>query len=88
VCKQASSTARREESGDHLDDMVSAPKQMIADYLSKHFPLASDKLADREIDFLIHQVLPGMYVTPPSADQSLLHILGIRSGVMNRLEAF
>lgn len=67
MCEQASSTARREEAGDHLDDMVSAPKQMIADYLSKHFPLASDKLTDGEIDRLIHQVLPGSYGTPPSA---------------------
>ena len=88
MCEQASSTARREEAGDALDDMVSAPKQMIADYLSKHFPLASDKLSDGEIDRLIHQVLPGNYITPPTPDLRQLQILGIKLGVLNWLEAF
>ena len=53
---QANSTSVREEGGDVLDDMVSAPKQIVVDYLTKHFPLVSEKLCDSDIDGLIHQV--------------------------------
>lgn len=61
---QANSTAVREDGGDVLDDMVSAPKQIVVDYLNKHFPLTSSKLCDADIQGLIHLVPPTAKLRP------------------------
>jgi len=53
---QSNSMSKREESGNQLDDLVSTPKMIVSEYLTKHFPLQSTKLSNRDVDALIHLV--------------------------------
>lgn len=53
---EANTNQMRDEQGDDLEDFISAPKQILHQFLSKHFPLNSCDMTGYELDILQHQV--------------------------------
>lgn len=53
---EANTNQMRDEHGDELEDFISAPKQIMYQFLSKHFPTSSCDLQGYELDILQHQV--------------------------------
>ena len=53
---EANTNQMRDEQGDDLEDFISAPKQILYQFLSKHFPLNSCDMTGYELDILQHQV--------------------------------
>lgn len=53
---EANTNQMRDEQGDEMDDFISAPKQILHQFLQNHFPLNSCDMASYELDVLQHQV--------------------------------
>ena len=53
---EANTTQVREQSGDVLEDFVSAPQQILLHFLDRHWPTIQKELVDSEIDRLHAQV--------------------------------
>ncbi|BDA48430.1 probable protein strawberry notch homolog 1 [Coccomyxa sp. Obi] len=71
---EANTNATREESGDVLDDFVSAPKVIMQQFLEKQFPREARECSGAELRKLlyqVHEVVKQVKEYPPAAEEAV-----------------